>query len=99
MKVSSVKNNERPKVANTKQGRRNVSNFGGPVKKEPHFILFSDRERFMGVQTAHRSMGSDAPADTNQHTHSTHARFLVHVPRNDVRESKPTTCCVKQAQL
>ena len=32
MKVSSVKNNERPKVANTNQGRRNVSNFGGPAK-------------------------------------------------------------------
>ena len=98
-KFREVKNNERPKVANTNQGRRNITYFEGPVKKEQHFILFSDRERFMGVQTAHRSMGSDAPVDTNQHTHSTHARFLVHVPRNDVRESKPTTCCVKLTQL
>ena len=45
MKVSSVKNNERPKVANTNQGRRNLTNFEGPVKKEPNLILFSDREK------------------------------------------------------
>ena len=50
MKVSSVKNNERPKVANTKQGRRNVSNFEGPVKKEPHFTLFSDWAKFRGAK-------------------------------------------------
>ena len=54
MKVSSVKNNERPKVANTKQGRRNVTNFEGPVKKETPFIGFSlllDWAKFMEVKT------------------------------------------------